>query len=170
MTIDHFNHTIDIWISALDNYSFSELIAKPDNASWSLGQVYGHLVEETDFYITQMKACIELPDNSSGQMTADAMHLFSNNTYPDIKIKGDPISAAHVQQPAGKEELLANLIQLRRHMNQVWTQMNNSSKDGKTLHPGHGYLSALEWFQHADMHMRHHLRQKSRLDLFLNRV
>ena len=38
---------------------------------------------------------------------------------------------------------------------------------GKTKHPGLGYFSAEEWLQFAEMHFRHHLRQKKRIDEFL---
>lgn len=47
MLIEDFNRTIDIWIKQLDQYSFKQLRAKPSPTSWSLGQVYIHLIDET---------------------------------------------------------------------------------------------------------------------------
>jgi len=42
-----------------------------------------------------------------------------------------------------------------------------SSFHGKSKHPGLGFFSASEWFQFAEMHLRHHLKQKERIDRFL---
>ncbi len=53
MLIDDFNHTIDIWIKELKQYDFIQLCAKPSPKSWSLGQVYMHLIEDTNYYIEQ---------------------------------------------------------------------------------------------------------------------
>jgi hypothetical protein len=38
---------------------------------------------------------------------------------------------------------------------------------GKTKHPGLNYFTAKEWLQFAGMHLRHHLKQKKRIDDFL---
>jgi hypothetical protein len=40
-------------------------------------------------------------------------------------------------------------------------------KTGKTAHPAFGFLDAFEWFQLIEIHFRHHLRLKNRLDKFL---
>jgi hypothetical protein len=41
---------------------------------------------------------------------------------------------------------------------------NLDNATGKTRHPGLLYFSALEWLRFAEMHMRHHFRQKKRID------
>jgi hypothetical protein len=38
---------------------------------------------------------------------------------------------------------------------------------GKTKHPGLGFFNANEWLQFAEMHLRHHLKQKERIEEFL---
>ena len=52
-------------------------------------------------------------------------------------------------------------------MNDKALVMNGTVFNGKAKHPGLNYLNASEWLQFADMHMRHHLRQKKRIDDFL---
>jgi hypothetical protein len=49
----------------------------------------------------------------------------------------------------------------------VDARISASSVQGKAMHPGLHYLSAREWLQFSEMHFRHHLRQKERLDAFL---
>jgi hypothetical protein len=38
---------------------------------------------------------------------------------------------------------------------------------GKTKYPGLNYFTAKEWLQFAGIHLRHHLKQKKRIDDFL---
>lgn len=52
-------------------------------------------------------------------------------------------------------------------MNNVEMLISKSPFKGKTKHPGLDYFSAIEWLQFAEMHLRHHLRQKKRIDHFL---
>jgi hypothetical protein len=83
--INDLDQSIDSWIKELEQYDFIQLCAKPSPTSWSLGQVCMHLIENTNYYVDQIKMCV----------------------------------------------------------------------------------NAREWFQFADMHFRHHLRQKKRIEKFL---
>ncbi len=39
------------WITALDQYTLAGLQAKPTPTSWSIGQMYIHLIQDTRFYL-----------------------------------------------------------------------------------------------------------------------
>jgi len=166
--INNFNHTISIWISALEQYSFHDLIAKPTPETWSLGQVYMHLATETSFFIEQINRCISCDENAGELLSTHGAALLLANELPNEKIEGPPSNAA-VVQPAGKQDLLLNLLNIKAAMNAVAAAMQSSSFKGKTKHPGFDYLAAGEWLQFVEIHLRHHLRQKKRLDDFLNK-
>jgi hypothetical protein len=51
MLIDYFNLIIDYWIDELDHYTFEQICRKPSPEGWSLGQLYMHLIENTNYYI-----------------------------------------------------------------------------------------------------------------------
>ena len=51
MLIEDFSHIIDFRIKELEQYDFIQLCAKPSPDSWSLGQVYMHLIENTDWFL-----------------------------------------------------------------------------------------------------------------------
>jgi hypothetical protein len=70
-------------------------------------------------------------------------------------------------QPTSKEDLKKGMLQLKREGSRLGEMTLASGRTGKTQHPGLRYLNAQEWFQFAEMHMRHHFRQKSRIDAFL---
>jgi hypothetical protein len=166
MLIDDFNHTIDTWINELEGYTFDQLSLKPSPTSWSLGQVYMHLAENTEYYIDQIKICITNNENISGESSSAAKTMFKNNEFPDEQLEGPPDNLA-TPQPDSREQLLSSLVSLKDEMNAVARLMIGSPFKGKTKHPGLDYFSAQEWLQFSDMHLRHHFRQKARIDQFL---
>lgn len=166
MHIDKFNQTIDIWIQELERYDFRQLCTKPSPASWSIGEVYVHLISEAGFHLEQIAACLSTNEHASEEAYPHGRKMLQANEFPDEIIEGPP-SNALVTQPRSKEQLLADLIPVKEAMNNAAAQMLQSRYSGKALHPGLGYFSADEWLQFSDMHFRHHLRQKKRIDEFL---
>ena len=161
-----FNHAINIWINALEHYSFSELCAKPAPNSWSLGQVYIHLIDDTNYYLEQIRLCTSANDNAMEEAAPFAKKMFVTNEFPDERIEGAPTNI-NMPQPLSKEDLRISLMNLKEALYQADILINTSPSNGKTKHPGLDYFSAKEWFQFSDMHFRHHLRQKNRIDNFL---
>lgn len=168
MLLRDFNSTIDTWIDALHNYSFTKLCIKPTPSSWSLGQLYLHLIDDTGYYIEQIKPCLSTNDNAVEDIKPNGKALLQANTFPDILIEGHP-NNAFIPQPESKEQLVQSLQNIKDEMNNTWLMINQTTFNGKSKHDGFGYLTAAEWFQLAEMHFRHHLRQKKRLDDFLSK-
>ncbi|MFI5188040.1 MAG: DinB family protein [Chitinophagales bacterium] len=165
MLIEDFNRTVDTWIKELDHYNLIQLCLKPSPASWSLGQVYFHLVKNTSYYIEEIKVCLSAEANMDQEKSPEAVTMFRNNEFPDAVIEG-PDTNVETPQPGSKEELMNALLNLKHEMNRVYCIISNSHNKGKTKHPGLGYFSADDWLQFAEMHLRHHLRQKKRIDDF----
>ena len=166
MLIEDFNDTIDTWINELDHYKLIELHTKPSAGSWPLGQVYIHLAKNTRYYIEQIKICASADDHMHEAASHQAIAMFSNNDFPDAMLEG-PDTHVVIPQPESKDELKNALSDLRNEMNHAALLISNSLYKGKTKHPGLGYFSADNWLQFAEMHLRHHIRQKKRIDDFL---
>jgi hypothetical protein len=145
-----------------------ELLAKPNEESWSLGQVYMPLTNKTDYYTEQLESSLNDNQNSSEKMNVTAEDMFSKNEFPDEQIKNDPLISAKIQQLIDKLHLEREFKELRVRMNAAWDRITVTSS-GKSKHPGLGYFTAQEWVQFADMYLRHHLHQKERIDIFLKR-
>jgi hypothetical protein len=167
MATTNFNQTIDTWIKELDSYSFEQLCAKPSPESWSLGQVYVHVIEATHYFIKQINICATSDNNMNEEAFPAAKTMFLKNDFPDLRLEGPPSNASTVQ-PASKEQILTGLMNLKEDLHKAETLVATSTGKGKTRHFGLNYFSAEEWLQFAEMHMRHHLRQKKRIDEFLN--
>ncbi|HET6993814.1 MAG TPA: DinB family protein [Chitinophagaceae bacterium] len=165
MPVESFNRLLEGWIKELDRYSLSQLLVKPD-AGWSLGQLYLHLTEATGYFLKEAETCTSGNDNIHGKKFPAAEKMFSDNDFPDLLLEGPP-SNAKTPQPVDKEQILNGLIDLQKRFAEVAAHVEKNPGSSKTKHFGLGYFSAGEWLQFAEMHMRHHLRQKKRLEEFL---
>jgi len=161
--IRDFNNTIDIWISELERYNFEQLLAKPFLNGWSLGQVYMHIIHNTQHYIEQIRICVTGNSNFNEKASTAAQKMFRDNEFPNAMLEGPP-SNADTPQPAAREQLIASLLEVKDEMNKAALQIAATSFKGKTKHPGLLYFTANEWLQFGEMHLRHHLRQKKRID------
>ncbi|PWT70702.1 MAG: hypothetical protein C5B59_20070 [Bacteroidetes bacterium] len=166
MTTKELHHTVQFWIEELEHYDYAELSSKPTPASWSLGQMYMHLIEATDFFLDQAIICVSINDHAHEQSSANAKVMFRNNEFPDKIIEGPPANA-FTPEPKNKSEILDGLNKLQIKLGEVESKLLFGGHAGKTRHPGLQYFSANEWLHFADMHLRHHRRQKSRLDRYL---
>jgi len=166
MDVKEFNHTLDRWIEEVEQNNFVLLCTKPSPASWSLGQLSMHLIEATMFYLGQAEICLSSNDNATEEMSPEARLMFGNNAFPDELIEGPP-SNADTPQPESKLKLIRDMRSLKDEVNRISTLISISVCSGKTRHPGLKFFNAAEWFQFAEMHFRHHLRQKKRIESFL---
>jgi len=166
MVTDDFNRTLDNWIQELERYDFIQLCAKASPSSWSLGQVFMHLIENTHYYIEQIRICLSSDEHENEEASPDGKKMFFNNEFPDEAIEG-PVENSRTPQPVNKEELMYSFLKLKVEMKAIEGLVSQSTRRGKTKHPGLNYFNAKEWLRFADMHFRHHLRQKKRIDAFL---
>ncbi len=163
MVINQFNATIGQWTRYLDDYTQAMLCEKPQPGSWSVGQVYVHIIDDTSYFMEQVKACLLNDANRDQEMHEDAKAIFANNGFPDILLLG-PSATASIRQPGSKDELLQNLLAIKEEANKLYSSPGFLTSKGKTRHPGLGFFSAAEWLRFAEMHLRHHYRQKNRID------
>ncbi|SIO13503.1 hypothetical protein [Algoriphagus halophilus] len=167
MEITKFNETIDIWIDELSRFNIWQLKIKPDERSWSLGQLYNHLIEETNWYNDQIEVTLGNEENICKTTSNAAKILFKRGSFENKRFQGDPFISENVKQPITVSKLKSELEQLKKKTNDIWIIIMNTSKLGKSEHPGLGFLNCYEWIQYSEMHMRHHLKQKIRIEEFL---
>lgn len=163
LLLQAFNETIQKWIDFLDDYTLEMLSQKPDDNSWSLGQVYTHITDDTTWFVEQMAAAMQTTADSEKEIHKHARTMLRNNSFPDMMIEG-PAAGIFIKQPESKDEVLHKLLAIKTHVNDLYASFDPSKAIGKTPHPGLLYFNTLDWLQFAEMHMRHHFRQKKRID------
>jgi hypothetical protein len=166
MSIDAFNSTIDHWIHALDQYDFETMLRKPSPAEWSIGQVYMHLIENADFCIEQIKLCLNNHDHADLDPAPHGKFMLEQNDFPDEIIEGPP-SNQMTPQPESKDHIRERLLVIRKEVNDLAGIIQINTYTGKAKHPGLFYMNATEWLQFTEMHLRHHFRQKARINHYL---
>lgn len=154
MLINDFNIAIDNWIMAVKNYRLEQLRLQPEENSWSIGQICVHLLNDTNWFLEQIKICLVNDNRADETVISFANKMFEANSFPNEKLTNP--SNANMPQPTNKEVLLQSFISLKKEMNAVVPQIENTISDGKTKHPGFGYFNATEWLQFATMHLNHH--------------
>ena len=163
MVIDELIKTLQIWIDSLQHYDEQSFLVKPSDGSWSIGQVYLHLLNETSFFLSQARTCLCSDNNSNQFASPHGLQMLENNSFPDERIEGPP-SNLFLQQPTSKNTILFGLHRLCSDITEIKELLKQSSFRGKSKHPGLQYLDSQQWCQFAEMHLRHHLRQKTRID------
>jgi hypothetical protein len=161
-----FDATIQQWIDMLDDYTLEMLCLPPRAGSWSLGQVYVHITRDTGWFAGQMREALQSRVDADKPMHPDARAMFERNGFPDVQIEG-PATNTYIPQPHNKEELARQLAAIKAGVDGLFRDFDPAVSTGKTRHPGLLFFDPLEWLQFAEMHMRHHLRQKKRIDEIL---
>ncbi|HTJ12081.1 MAG TPA: DinB family protein [Dinghuibacter sp.] len=154
-----FNTTLQQWIDCLDGYTPETLRRAPAPGEWSIGQVYTHLIADTGFFASEMWRCLSGEGAASGDMHPMAQRMFVVGSFPDTRLEG-PSTGVFVPQPDSIAEVREQLLSIRATVN----ALDFTQPSGKTEHPGFAFFSALDWLRFAEMHMRHHFRQKKRID------
>jgi hypothetical protein len=158
-----FNETLQQWMLWLDDYSFETLLRKPRPGAWSLGQMYVHLLVSTEHFISQAMLAAATLDHRDEPMHEHARWMFDNNSFPPRVLEG-PDNDSNTPQPGSKEEIAVRLTRIRDDINGETIAAALSASGGKTRHPGLLFFSAPEWLQFAEMHLRHHYRQRKRIE------
>lgn len=153
--------TVINWIDTIDNLSEKEMTWKPSAAQWSISQVIVHILEESAFYLSQGKLADEDLIHSEESMSESGAAMFEENAFPNVQIPGDPGSTDQPDSSFSKDQLREKMEMLKSDLLQLIHESLN--RTGKSGHPGLGYFTAAQWAQFAEMHMRHHFRQRDRI-------
>lgn len=135
--------------------------------------MYSHLYVSTLFYIKNIEDCIEKKEGKiGGSKNIKGVFTFLQNGFLPMKYK---LSINEKNPPKMPDNIMAvkdKLIKLMKQMYYTAEKMQALTKEDlkyKTKNPGFGYLNAQEWYQLAEMHFRHHIRQKNKLESFISK-
>jgi hypothetical protein len=167
--LSQFEQTAALLLNSLKDYSEEQFSRKPDANSWSMGQMYNHLVSGTmRFPLQQIALCLDGKGSAeNGGIKFPFKLFFLFGSMPPTRIKVPPSDTYTPKQPENIEAMRIGLEHLVKTMREIEPKIANSSSTHATAHPAFGYLTARQWFQLIEMHFRHHLRQKQRIEKLL---
>ncbi len=158
--------TSKYWIGELDYYGKNQFKEKVKGEGWTVGQIYDHLVHGTyQFHLKHLNDCV-LRENGStvGEKKFFAKVLFFLGSFPNMRIKGRPASVYLPTQPENPLQFKDEFYKFLKVVHRASKEAGEAKLDYKTMHPTLGMLNAIEWLKLIEMHMRHHIRQKKRMD------
>ena len=148
----------------LTRYTSEELTHKIDASTWSISQMYDHLLLVSHEYLDEVEACAQVTEQTPQDKTEFGAYIFSHEAFPPIDIR---LPDAMNEDPLQTDEpavLQARMSDLMTRFDALRIIATTTDPTKRTLHPGMGWLNANEWYQLILYHMNHHRRQKSRLE------
>ncbi len=154
------------WLHSLDNYNDEPFLDKPSEQEWSLGQLYNHLSLGTiNYHLKHIHDCINQRNGTKkGKKKFKGKMLFLFGSMSNKKVKSPAHEKNPPEQPENVKEAKNNMIKLLKEMNEASALLTKADKNYKTEHRMFGFLNAFEWYKLIEMHFKHHLKQKKRLD------
>ena len=168
-TFVEFEAVKNIWLEALDEYSAEQLKLKESPEIWSMGQVYSHLLDASHLYmLAKIRLCLENPQkHADGQLSDLGRQLIETNEFPAIEVKVPVKTAKGPINEGDKIIILDRIERLNEDMESALEVLAGNPPSGRSGHRFFGFMNAYEWYRLIPIHLRHHLRQKSKIDTFL---
>jgi len=152
-------------MSALDRHDHASLCRKPAPDSWSLGQVYSHLLLTTGSIVDQsipiaLEDCAKNTDKNI-IFVGRLILLFG---FPPVRIRTPKGVNPEPPAPESVEQLRRDFETVVKKIEELAKRVDSAACSGKTKHPRIGYLDARQWLRFIEVHWSHHLRQKGRIE------
>ncbi|MNZ55245.1 DinB superfamily protein [compost metagenome] len=170
--LEELTHT---YLEELQFITSEQVNASPNEAEWSLGQMYQHLINSALYMqISNINICLNqdqnhnLDENNIGVKTDIGNQVFALGGFPPIRIHVPASSQYTPVNPESKEQLIEGMNRVLIKMKEIEPRLQQFPSMNTVRHPRLGSLNAVEWFSLVEMHYRHHLHQRDRLYEFLN--
>ena len=140
-------------------------MTKPNDNSWSIGQVYIHLwMSAKGFFFKKAEQCLNKEGTEQGKRKNwKGQLVFLMGRMPTVKVKMPEKVSVEPRQPESKEQLIAKLHEIKQLSTEYISRIRDSDPSYKTKHPIFSYLNTAEWISLCNMHFRHHEEQKKRI-------
>ncbi|RAL24167.1 DinB family protein [Thermoflavimicrobium daqui] len=162
--LETFSSLTGYYANELEKYSTEQLTWKPTPIEWSIAQVYQHLIDSTRYFFLQIEHCARGEKADWGEKTDVGKEVFAKGEFPNIRVKLPNDSRFVPDNPTDKNAIKQQLFLVIEKMKELEPTISSIPKDRTRKHLVFGHLTAEEWFQLIPMHVKHHLRQKERLD------
>lgn len=160
-------YELDDFKERLVRYSESELRYKQTTTTWSIGQMYDHILLVASEYFDEVDRCLRGDGKLGGDKTPFGEELFERGDFPPIKIELPPEMNQPPNNTDSNDRLRERFVALISRMEAIESRLDDAEDNQKTLHGGFGWLNAREWFELVEMHTRHQQRQQHELEKWL---
>lgn len=164
-TLQKLEATLAAWrelIAGFDDAAFARLPRR----GWSAAHVADHVLGTADVLLNNSDEAAD-GGGQPGRSSFGAALFTGLGSFPPIRIevKKPPEGLESLYEPEKltREETLEGLDELAARMRALAEKVAGAPQDVRRKHWAGGWFNARQWFQLAEMHTRHHLRQLRRL-------
>jgi hypothetical protein len=159
---EHLNN----YLNKLSEYTQNQFIHKSDDETWSLGQLYEHLVVSSTYFLRQAEGCLKEDKGSfDGEKTEQGKQMFAFGGFPPIKIKvPEKYKSASELVAQSIEHYQTAFNDLLEYLPKVQSAIAANATTYKRQHAIFGMLTATEWVWCLETHLRHHIKQLKELE------
>lgn len=150
---------LKVYQEILKNVPEDEFFRSPQIGSWSVSEVYCHIIHVTTVSLLAIEKCLhgkQMRSSSSLPFITKIIFLFGQ--FPPIKLKA-PENIAAKTKKIEKEEARNGLIKVIQRLDSTVARLSKSSSNCRISHPKLGMLNSYEWLRFIDIHNKHHLKQ-----------
>jgi len=160
---------IGYFIQELGNYPEEQFQYKNDEETWSLAQMFQHMYTASTFFMYSASNCLRQRKGSTeGEKTPVGVGLYQRNAFPDKEIKQPKEWIKGAPEAKTQEETKQQWQALLPKLKELAEAVAQDDGSYKNNHVFFGMLTATEWYQQIEMHNRHHLKQKKKLENLAN--
>ncbi len=159
-----------IYLDGLNSYSEEQFMFKQAKEIWSLAEMYEHVYESnTMFFLANSNKCIlQRKGQLGGEISVFGKSVLEKLSFPAIKIKVPEVFGEVKFDLKPMDFYKSYFSELPNAIKELEIKVLDANPEYKILHPAHfDYLNANEWLILAQIHMKHHLRQKKELESYL---
>ena len=171
--LNKFNRRAQEWLLDLTALSEQKISRKPAVDSWSVGELYDHIMRVARTYqIPNFKKSLTDESVQRKRKNTIGFAIFNLGIRKQVKIRMEDFPAPLVQDftpvQRPKEELLNDFNDFIEEVNALHTELSSAPKTARHYHPMFGDIHSGEWFSLIEIHMAHHEVQRRRIYKIIN--
>ncbi|MCO4293091.1 DinB family protein [Solitalea sp. MAHUQ-68] len=156
---------LEEYLSRLDHYSDQVFMLQPEVDSWSMAQVYSHVLGTCLMQHKALEICMQgqgLTDTPG--LNEMGEKLFALGHFPPGKYQAPEIVKSRVQN-IHKEDAKALAAKLLSRIKAIQSaEVLTADENQRLEHPRLGFLNATQWIHFMLIHSNHHLQQLDRIE------
>jgi len=171
-TIARFNEKANEWLVDLRLIDEDLIQIKPTEKSWSLAEVYDHVMRVARSYqIPNLKKSVTVSAERKKNKNKWGVAIFNFGYRKDVHMKMEkfpkPLVEAFTPTKRDKNELVKDFLSFINEVNELQEILEESRKENKQYHPMFGDINTKEWFSLIELHIWQHDKQRAKIKRYL---
>lgn len=170
--LDQFNRKANEWLVDLRMIDEEVLQIKPTEKSWSLSEVYDHVMRVARHYqIPNLRKSVTESAQRKKSKNKYGIAIFNLGYRKNVHMKMEefpkPLVEAFTPTKRAKNDLVKDFLFFIKEVNDLQEILEKSDKDDKQYHPMFGDINTKEWFALIELHIWQHDKQREKIKKYL---